>query len=293
MSFATAAEAPLPSVSSGHIERLALTSAYIPARPVDVWLPASYDGKTPHAVLYMHDGQMLFDANITWNHQEWRVDEVAGALIAAKKVRPFIVVGIHNLGAERQSEYFPQRPFEALSADVRADFYAQQRDNGERFLAAPVYSDAYLRFLVEELKPLIDQRFVTLPERRSTFIAGSSMGGLISWYALGRYPAVFGGAAAMSTHWLGGTKNDGVAFQAFKQALAQDLTPNTAKLYFDYGDHTLDQYYPHYQQHVDRMLKDKGWQAPFYQTYFDAGGDHSEASWAARLDRPLLFLLAQ
>lgn len=88
---------PLPVVSAGTIERIPmLTSEYVPARNVDVWLPEGYPSQAPYSVLYMHDGQMLFDANTTWNKQEWRIDEVATALMQAGKVKPFIVVGIWN-----------------------------------------------------------------------------------------------------------------------------------------------------------------------------------------------------
>lgn len=282
----------LPAVAAGNLVRLPdFPSAHVPARPVDVWLPDSYDGTRPHAVLYMLDGQMLFDGAQTWNGQEWRVDETATELIQAGAVRPFIVVAIHNIGAGRQSEYFPEQPFLSLSQDARAGFYRQRRGSGEVFLAAPVYSDALLRFVVTELKPYIDKHYRVLGDRANTFMAGSSMGGLLSWYALAQYPAVFGGVAAMSTHWLGGAVDDGVAFPAFLKAV-NTLPANSAKLYFDYGDATLDQYYPKYQQQVDKLLRERGWRREHWRTHFAKGADHTENAWAARLSQPLTFLLA-
>lgn len=92
-------QAALPQVSSGKIKRLEnFSSEYIPARHVDIWLPPGYNKNKDYSVLYMHDGQMLFDANQTWNKQEWQVDEVASALITQGTTRPFIVVGVFNGG---------------------------------------------------------------------------------------------------------------------------------------------------------------------------------------------------
>lgn len=286
-----AANASVPEVASGRIDRLVdFPSALVPARTVDVWLPASYDGKRPHAVLYMLDGQMLFDAKQTWNGQEWRVDETAGALIAERKVRPFIVVAIHNIGAGRQSEYFPEQAFLAMSQAERASFYGQRRDDGRPFLAAPVYSDSLLTFIVSELKPHIDREYRVHTDPANTFIAGSSMGGLFSWYAFARKPAIFGGAAALSTHWLGGVADDGVAFRAFTPLL-DALPVNQGRLYFDYGSTTLDQYYPKYQRQIDALLRANGWRADHWRTEFAEGAEHTEKAWAARFHLPLLFLL--
>lgn len=91
------------------------------------WLPPGYPAAAPYAVVYMHDGQMLFDAAQTWNHQEWRVDETAAALIAAGRVRPFVVVGVWNVGAARVSEYFPQKPWEALTPAQQQHLYRERR----------------------------------------------------------------------------------------------------------------------------------------------------------------------
>ena len=100
---------PLPEVSAGQLLRLPqIASAYVPSRPIDVWLPEGYSSAQRYAVLYMHDGQMLFDARTTWNGQSWQVAETAQQLQQQGQVRPFIVVGIHNIGAARHSEYFPQ-----------------------------------------------------------------------------------------------------------------------------------------------------------------------------------------
>ena len=95
----------IPQVSSGKIKQFEkFTSQFVTSRNVDVWLPDGYDKSKKYAVLYMHDGQMLFDASTTWNGQEWQVDEVLSRLIKDGKVRDCIVVGISNDSDMRWSD---------------------------------------------------------------------------------------------------------------------------------------------------------------------------------------------
>ena len=191
------ADAPLPGVQHGRVERWAnVPSQHVDPRHVDVWLPEGYSPAKRYAVLYMHDGQMLFDARTTWNKQAWNVQDALARLRAAGRIRDVIVVGVWNNGKWRHSEYLPQAFLLGLPAGFRE---ALVREG----LQGKPQSDAYLRFLVEELKPAIDARYATRPDRDNTFIMGSSMGGLISVYAMNRYPEVFGGAAGLSTHWVG------------------------------------------------------------------------------------------
>jgi enterochelin esterase-like enzyme len=292
---AAQAAAPLQVPASGRIERLAdFPSHHVPARHVEVWLPDGYPAASPYAVLYMHDGQMLFDASSTWNRQEWQVDEVASRLMAEGQVRPFIVVGVWNGGTRRHTEYFPQRPFGLLAADKQAALYAAEREPGKTLFAAPVSSDAYLRFLVEELKPAIDARFAVSARREDTFVAGSSMGGLISMYALLEHPEVFGGAACLSTHWPGAFDPDDAAIpDAFLAYLGERLpAPGRHRLWFDHGTETIDAWYGKTQVRVDALLATRAWTAPWAMSRVYPGTDHSEQAWAARLDEPLRYLLA-
>ena len=109
-----------PQVTSGKLEVYKdFPSQYVTARTVEVWLPEGYNTNTKYAVLYMHDGQMLFDENTSWNKQSWGVDETATKLMAQKTVKPFIVIGVYNGGQTRHSDYFPQKPFENLSQRER------------------------------------------------------------------------------------------------------------------------------------------------------------------------------
>lgn len=288
-----ATAAPLPAVSSGRIERLAaIESDLIPSRPVDVWLPDGYPAEAPYAVLYMHDGQMLFDAAHTWNGQEWRADEVAGELMHTHKTRPFIIVGIWNVPAMRHSELYPQKAFAQLSAEKQTALYGVDRGD-ELLFGRPVDSDDYLRFLVNEVKPRIDARYAVDGSPASTVVMGSSMGGLISLYAISEYPEVFGAAACLSTHWAGTlVADDREVQQTFFDYVDGHLpAPDSHRIYFDYGDQTLDAWYPPLQKQVDALMRRKGFNAGNWLTLYYPGTDHSEKSWSARLHVPMQFLL--
>jgi enterochelin esterase-like enzyme len=280
---------PLPTVASGRIERLQMASLHVAPRTVDVWLPDGYPDAAPYAVLYLHDGQMLFDAAHTWNGQEWQVDETASTLIAAGAVRPFIVVGIFNAGERRHAEYFPQRAFDALPLSIRDMAHAQAREKGQ---PAPVLSDAYLRFVVEELKPAIDARFAVSPQAADTFVGGSSMGGLISMYAVSEYPQVFGGCACLSTHWPGVDPSpDSPVAAALLGYVAEHFPPAGAhRVWFDHGTATLDAHYSDPQIKVDALLRAKGYTEADWQTRVFEAAEHNETAWAERLHLPLRFL---
>ncbi len=273
-----------------HIEKF--QSKYVDARNVDIWLPAGYDGKKKFAVLYMHDGQMLFDSATTWNKQTWDADDVASALMKNKQVKDFIIVAVWNAGAKRHSDYFPQLPFEQLSAVEKDTVTKQLQRVGRTNELFQPQSDKYLQFLVSELKPFVDANYRVHKTKEHTFIAGSSMGALISMYAVCEYPNVFGGAACLSTHWLGTFTNEHNPVPAvFISYLKQKLpTLQQHKLYFDCGDQTLDAFYPLYQKQVDAILtsyNNKRWKTAFY-----AGTDHSEKAWHNRFAIPLQFLFA-
>ena len=110
----------VPKVLTGTIERLEnFSSRYVDARHVDVWLPDGYNTRQRYNVLYMHDGQMLFDPATTWNHQSWGVDATMGRLIEQGRIEPTIVVGIWNNGKLRHAEYFPEKSLPFLMETVR------------------------------------------------------------------------------------------------------------------------------------------------------------------------------
>lgn len=285
----------LPEVSSGSLKRIdSFSSQYVTARNIEVWLPDGYSTKKKYAVLYMQDGQMLFDSNATWNHNTWDADDVLTKLKKENTIRDVIVVGIWNTGKERHADYFPQKPFELLSPSQKETIYRSVRTNGDSvFNSYTIHSDNYLKFLVKELKPYIDKTFSTYSDQKNTFIAGSSMGGLISLYAICEYPKVFGGAACLSTHWPGiFTMENNPIPDVFVKYLKVHLPdPKKNKLYFDYGDQTLDAMYPPLQKKVDELMKAKGFTEKSWITKYFPGENHSETAWGKRLNIPMLFLL--
>jgi enterochelin esterase-like enzyme len=286
----------LPTLSSGRIERFApFQSKIINARTVDVWVPDTYDQGEAHAVLYMHDGQMLFDSSLTWNGQEWGVDEHVAMLIANQQIRPTIVVAIWNDGANRHSDYFPQQAF-ALLPTQYADSIVQNTKRGDQllFTQAP-NSDNYLRFIVEELKPFIDQHYRVKTDPANTFIMGSSMGGLISLYALTQYPHVFGGAGCLSTHWIGVfDTTEHLMSDAFYTYMEKYISKTKgSKWYFDRGNQTLDQYYATTQARIDSLFYANNWDSVYFKSLVFEEAAHDEKSWNERLAIPLRFLLAQ
>lgn len=295
--FALAAGAlaqPLPRPSVGTVERLPpIASKHVEPRPVDVWLPPGYDPAKRYDVVYMHDGQMLFDASTTWNGQAWAIDAALARLAAAGRIRDAIVVGIWNLPKLRYAEYFPQKALAFASAAVRDDYVGRAQLGRSR-------ADDYLRFIVDELKPAIDARYATRADAAGTFVMGSSMGGLISLYAICEYPQVFGGAAALSPHWVGRPTAwaplDGLRNAELPLALVRYLRehlpdPATHRLYVDRGTAGLEALYAPHQAFVDELLHERGWDAAHWQSRVFDGADHSERSWAARVEQPLLFLL--
>lgn len=286
--------AQLPVVSSGTIRRFdSIPSKFADARKIDVWLPEGYSNLKKYAVLYMHDGNGLYDSTIMWNHQEWGVDETVTRLLDENKIKDVIVVGIWNNGPKRHPEYFPQKPYESLT-DTQKEFVTKQlQEKGRVGTSFNPISDNYLKFIVKELKPFIDSAFSTKRDKQNTFIAGSSMGGLISMYAICEYPNVFGGAACLSTHWPGiFTIDNNPVPAAFFRYLKKHLPgPKSHKIYFDYGDQTLDALYPPLQQQADAVIKARGYDVEHWMTKYFPGENHSERAWSKRLNIPLLFLL--
>jgi len=287
----------ISGVSSGTLLRLdsAHATPWLSARPLDIWLPRTYDGKRKHAVLYMYDAQMLFDAKVTWNHQEWRVDEVLDSLIAAKTILPTIVVGLHNGGMMRNFEYFPQKPFNTLKSKFSDSTMA---DIGMRYgsdSTFPVQSDKYLQYMVEGVKPLVDSTFAVYTDKSATAVAGSSMGGLMSMYAIGEYPEVFGTALCMSTHWPGGFAPNEDIPNAFEAYVAEYLRPErVGKIYFDYGTETLDGMYEPFQNQINEVLLNNGFESEKnWTTQKFPGAAHDEKSWAKRLHIPFTFAFAK
>ncbi len=272
----------------------AFPSAHVEPRGVTIWLPDGYDGASDrYPVLYMHDGQNLFDPAIVGDKGEWGVDEALAALVAAGEARPAIVVGVWNT-PRRLLEYMPAEVFAALPPPYEDEL-------AELYKGKPV-SDRYLRFLVEELKPWVDANFRTLTGRDDTFVAGSSMGGLISLYAISEYPEIYGGAAMISTHWplflswpvepRPAAEREAV-IATFENWLRTALpAPENHRLWFDYGSATIDALYEPYQLRMDQVVAARGYErGRNWRTESFPGAPHDESAWRERVHLPLAFLL--
>ncbi|WP_235922504.1 alpha/beta hydrolase [Flavobacterium difficile] len=275
----------------GQIKRIeSFPSQHIEARTVDVWLPTNYTTTKKYQVLYMHDGQMLFDAKTTWNKQEWGVDEKIDSLVQKKAMKEVIVVAIWNIPTQRHLNYFPQKALDFLSDSDKKTVLEEAKKNTIDY--TQISSDNYLKFIVTELKPFVDSHFSVYTDYKNTAIMGSSMGGLISMYALCEYPTVFGKAACLSTHWIGlkNMENNPIP-NAFFAYLQQKLpSPKTHKIYFDFGTATLDAAYVRYENEVNVILKAKGFDASNSKNLKFENADHTENSWNKRLEIPLQFL---
>lgn len=226
----------LPTVTYGRIERIEqFETQLVEPRNIDIWLPENYDPTKRYAVVYMHDGQMLFDATQTWNKTAWDADDTFGKLLKAKEIKACIIVGIWNVPERRFADYFPQKVIRHIPEPTRTHILEKQ-------INGTPTADHYLKFLVNELKPYIDKTYPTRPEADHTFMIGSSMGGLISIYALCEYPDIFGGVACLSFHSplasfeLIDDHTDKEVASKFRAYLRKNLPKaNSRKIYFDYG----------------------------------------------------------
>ncbi len=262
-------------------------SGNVDARHIDVWLPADYhETDRRYPVIYAHDGQNLYNPSFVWNETDWGVDEVLQGMIDDGTVDGAIVVGIWNT-PKRRLEYLPQEAWDAAPGDMQ--IYIEGQESGKPL------SREYLRFIVEELKPFIDRHYRTKADRDNTLTMGSSMGGLISLYALLKYPDVFGAAACLSTHWPLHVDLDNIeATHSFIDFLKTSMpAPGTHRVYFDFGSEELDGRYEPHQRLIDEMMAQLGYRRGHdWVTRKFEGAGHSEKDWRERLGIPLGFLLA-
>jgi predicted alpha/beta superfamily hydrolase len=233
------------------------------SRTITVYLPAGYDDRDDrrYPVLYMQDGQNLFDAERAYiPGQHWKLKEAADAAIGERTAAPMIIVGVDHAGTGRLDEYTPVKD--------------EKHNGGGR-------ADDYARMLVEELKPLIDSRYRTLPDRDHTAIAGSSLGGLVSLHAVLTRRDVFGRAAAMSPSVWWGQR------AVLHTVDAYDGPP--PRLWADTGGREGLEALQNARELRDRLAR-KGWGDESLRYYEDRRGDHSERAWERRVRTVLEFL---
>jgi predicted alpha/beta superfamily hydrolase len=229
-----------------------------------VYLPPMYqaDGDRRFSVLYMHDGQNLFDPATSFiRGKYWRMGETADALIEAGAIEPLIIVGIYNTGDKRIDEYTPVE---------------DKRLGGG-------HADAYGRMLVEELKPFIDLQYRTLPGPENCGMGGSSLGGLVTLYLGLRYPSVFSRLAVVSPSvWW---RNR----EILKTVAALPQKPDL-RIWLDIGTRESTRAVPDARALRDGLLR-KGWQLGENLAYYEAeNAEHTESAWAERVAPLLQFL---
>lgn len=259
---------------------------------VTVWLPPGYGaGKMRYPVLYMHDAQNLFDPALSNYDKIWKANAIMHAVSESGDIRPHIIVGLWHPGGDRYRQYLPQKLYNRAHPALRKSM--DENANG------PIMSDAYLAYIVTQLKPAIDRDYRTLSGRDDTAMAGSSMGGLISFYAIAEYPEIFGRVAAISTHWPLAdpgkeVKLDNEIAALWRTFIVQDLgRPDGRRIWMDHGTETLDAYYPPYQSAIDAAMIEVGWQnGKDFESREYVGAEHEENAWAERLPDIYRWLLA-
>lgn len=264
---------PVPRERTGHIDRIApLPSRFVAPREVQVWLPPGYEQEAArrYPVLYLHDGQTMFDAEAAG--AEWQFDESAQRLVLSGAIEPFIIVAVSNTGA-RMDEYTPTR---ALLPAARTGLTEARHIGG----SAPKYAD----YLLKELKPLIDRRYRTRPDATSTATGGSSIAGLLTLWLVLHHHDVFGAGLVVSPSvWW----DDQFALR--DAATAQLPASSQPKVWLDIGTLEGAEALP-----VMRKLRDtltgRGWNANTLSYGEFADATHDEASWALRVEGMLRFL---
>jgi predicted alpha/beta superfamily hydrolase len=238
-------------------------------RDILVYLPPGYRRarRQRYPVLYLHDGQNVFDAATSFAGVEWGVDEAAERLTKRRLIEPLIIVAIPNTGNQRIHEYAPTRGVIETSA------MRKKRSKG--------MLRSYGRFLVEELKPFIDQQYRTRPEAEWTGLGGSSFGGLATLTLGLWFPDVFRRLAVLSPSiWW----DDCVIYRIVDQLKKKP----PLKIWLDTG--TNETGWERARELRDRLVE-KGWRLDDDLEYVEAqGADHSERAWGERFEAVLRYL---
>ncbi|GAK90497.1 putative esterase [Nonlabens ulvanivorans] len=257
-------------------------SSYVDQRNLEIWLPQGYPlTGVDYKLLYMHDGQNVFNKTSSNYGKAWEIDEKMDSLSIINAIEPTIVVTTWSHPKKRMNEYMPQQPKELTQSKFAKSELKKNTGYDQ------LYSDEYLKFVTSEVLPFVRKQFQVSEEPKDNIIMGSSMGGLISLYAMIEYPRTFGNVGCLSTHWpvpyLG---------EAFIESLPETIPQSkNHRIYFDYGTETLDKDYEPYQLRVDSMFIEKGYTSVNYRSIKFEGHEHDENYWKQRVAPALVYLL--
>ncbi|MBD3729608.1 MAG: hypothetical protein IE933_07875 [Sphingomonadales bacterium] len=291
LALAACAAVPAPPSPARQVEWTE-AAAGLPEQHVTVWLPPGYDSERSrrYPVLYMWDGQNLFDPAQTHYGKAWMVQDVLGGMVAAGSAEPHIVVGIWSPpGLDRYRVYLAKPLYDALDGEMKQDM--------DRMAGGPIASDAMLAWTADTLKPRIDREYRTRTSPADTTIAGSSMGGLMACYAIVERPDVFGRAGCVSAHFaLADPELAARHAPEIERAWADYLSrklgqPRGRKIWLDHGTATLDGWYGPWQDAIAADFAAQGWQEGrdfAARTY--PGAEHDENFWRARMPEMLGWL---
>jgi len=223
-------------------------------RDIIVWLPPSYNKEQKYPVLYLHDGQNVFDPSTSFIGIDWQLDETVMRLIAVNKLKEIIMVGIYNT-ENRTSEYSPIHK-----------------------------GESYANFLIETVKPFIDSTYCTLQDTENTAIVGSSMGGIISFHIAWEYPEIFSMGGCFSPAFL-------VDDWEIVKRVKSDKEISPVKLVILNGSVGLEAELQPAIFEMVSALKEKEFNNMIYQIFEGAG--HDEAAWAEQVEIPLLYFFGK
>lgn len=300
----TRADEDLPTVDYGSVERFT-ACMYGDSIPfvIDMWLPGGYSPASLYPVVYMADGQNVFDKDQSFAGVAWEVEQKITQLARDGSItQPAIVVAISNRGAHnlRERDYFPEKALANISSDEWGDTYLPAD------FRLTCRGDEYAAFVAGDVKPFIDSHYSTMPEREHTFTMGSSMGSLIALYIMCEYPGTVGGAACMSTHWVGSISatadngytmlDDKICAAAMLKYFGDNLPADgTDRLHLDEGDTGWDALYVAYNKQMAEMAEAKGYStaAATLMVNYWTGSGHNEWFWQQHCAVPLEFMLGK
>ena len=276
----------------GHLLHFSgILAARLPTQRISVWLPPGYTaGQRAYPVLYMHDGQNLFEPALSTYDKVWAADRAMLQCARAGLIAPHIIVGVWSPGHDRSRQYLPNWLGQQAPDTLRQHIKARAQ--------RAILGDAYIAWLSGPLKACVDRSFRTRPGPRHTALVGSSLGGLISCHALAQLPQVYCRVAALSPHWpvvlppLVDHTQDALMALWDQWMQSQLGAPGARRLWIDRGTDYLEAFYAPYHARATERLQTLGWTlGTDFESRIYPAASHNEDHWRARLPEVLAWLL--